>query len=526
MKLRTRLVLLSATQLVVLGLLFAVGYIHVRGTVIPMVLDDLRRNAEQTASSLGAQLDVPLGAGDPALIEKQVAELVADPDFQFVEVLDADGHLLYQHGERPDGELASGPARLAVTSGETIRAWAGVSLEGLALGRVSVVYQTARIERIRVWQERLGAVAGIAWFAAIAYTLRFSSAFVTPIRRMMEFSRKVASGMFQEKLSCGGPGELKELEEYLNAMARELEEREKERRVTAARAETMQQELLAVSRMAGMAEVATGVLHNVGNVLTSLNVSVSVVGEKIRGSKVAALSRSVALFSAHPGGLAGFLATERGALFPHYLATVSQHLAEENAQLLAELDSAAQNVEHIKTIVAMQQSYARMTAYREQLDMAALLDDALRMAEGSFARHGIELVKDYASLPAIVTDRHKLLQIIVNVMSNARHAIKDSPSGGGRITVRLRRDGDRSLVMVQDNGVGIPAAHLARIFQHGFTTKKGGHGFGLHCAANFARELGGKLVAASDGPDRGATFTLELPLAPPEQEQPGVELAS
>jgi signal transduction histidine kinase len=308
---------------------------------------------------------------------------------------------------------------------------------------------------------------------------------------------------------------VKELEDYLNAMTRELEAKENERREAAVRAQAMQRELLSVSRMAGMAEVATGVLHNVGNVLTSLNVSVGLVGEKIRGSKVSTLSRSVELVAAQPGGMPAFLATDKGKLFPKFLATMAEHLSEENAQLIGELESVARNVEHIKTIVAMQQTHARGVAFREELVLSELIDDALRMGAVSFERHQIEVVKEYGDVPQLVTDKHKLLQILLNLISNARHAIKDSETGG-RLIVRLGRKQDRIVIQIADTGVGIPPENLSAIFQHGFTTKKEGHGFGLHSAANAARELGGSLVAASPGPGQGATFTVEIPIAPAE----------
>jgi signal transduction histidine kinase len=525
MKLRTRLFVLSSTQLFALGLLFAIGHIHFRQAVFPIFMEHLHEKAENAAASLASQLDLALGAGDKKLMSRAMATLVRDPDFRYVEIRDASGGLFHHEGQAPGGSLTDGPPRAAREAGDgTIRAWTEVNLEGMNLGRVIVVFDTGRVDDVRRWEERMALLAFVVWCAAIAYSLRFSRAFVTPIRHMMEFSRKVAAGAFHEQLSCRVSGELEELEEYLNAMTRELEAREKERREAAARAEAMQREILSVSRMAGMAEVATGVLHNVGNVLTSLNVSVGLVGEKIRSSKVSALSRSVQLFSGQPGGLSAFLATDKGKLFPQYLASVAEHLSEENAQLIGELESVARNVEHIKTIVAMQQTHARAAAFREELDLPELLDDALRMGAVSFERHQIEIVRDYGEVPRLLTDKHKLLQILLNLISNARHAIKDSEDGGGRLLVRLRTGPEGIVIEVEDTGVGIAPENLPLIFQHGFTTKRDGHGFGLHAAANSARELGGSLLATSPGSGRGATFTLTLPLAAPQR--PGVPSVS
>ena len=162
----------------------------------------------------------------------------------------------------------------------------------------------------------------------------------------------------------------------------------------------------------------------------------------------------------------------------------------------------------------MQQSYARPAGVNESVVLAGLIDDALRMGESSFAKHSIDVVKDYAEGIEIVADRHKVLEILINVISNARHALKERPEGIQRLTVTMRATATGALIAISDTGIGIPAENLCKIFQHGFTTKVSGHGFGLHASANAARELGGTLTVASDGPGTGATFTLEIPAAP------------
>ncbi|MBC7974539.1 MAG: hypothetical protein H7138_06090, partial [Myxococcales bacterium] len=302
------------------------------------------------------------------------------------------------------------------------------------------------------------------------------------------------------------------LRDHLNEMTAELERREAERQVAAAHAEKLQRELLSVSRLAGMAEIATGVLHNVGNVLNSLNVSVAVIDGQVRGSRVAGLTRSLERVDSFPGGLPAFLGTEQGKVLPTYLTTVSRHLAEENAKVLDELGAVGRHVDHIKAIVAMQQSYAQPAGVLESVAVGALIDDALRMGESSFVRHGIEVIKDYDREMTIVTDRHKILQIMINLVSNARHALKDHPAPPQRLTVEVRLAAPGLTIRVIDTGIGIPAENLEKIFSHGFTTKPAGHGFGLHASANTARELGGSLQAASEGHGRGAVFTLTLPV--------------
>ena len=111
-----------------------------------------------------------------------------------------------------------------------------------------------------------------------------------------------------------------------------------------------------------------------------------------------------------------------------------------------------------------------------------------------------------------------MLQILVNLIRNSKYALDEGGRPDRQLTVRVDRNGGEFVrVAVIDNGVGIPPQNLTRIFEHGFTTRKKGHGFGLHSGALAAKELGGTLIARSDGTGRGATFILELPIQPKEK---------
>jgi signal transduction histidine kinase len=519
MKLRDRLLLFSTAQLLVFAVLFAVAYGGFERSVLPMFESLLCSKSERVARMISAELEVPLGSDDRELLAREVSGILDDPDFSYLVVRNARDQVVFTRGKVPSGPLFDGDPYRAYATDHSVRAWAPVSVEGLALGSIAIVLSTVRFDTLAGWAQRLALGVALIWLAALAYSLRFSGAFAAPIRAMMDFSRKVAGGALAERLAIRAPGELRELRDYLNQMTADLERREAERKAAAAHAEEMQSELLSVSRMAGMAEIATGVLHNVGNVLNSLNVSVSMISDQVRSSRVSGLTRSIELVDSFPGGLPAFLGTEKGKVLPSYLTSVSKRLSEENARMLDELASVNRHVDHIKTIVAMQQSYARPSGVMEAVVISTLIDDALHMGESSFAKHGIEVVKDYSSALTIATDRHKLLQIVINLLSNARHALKDQRSAHAelqepqQLIVRVRCTPPIVTITVTDTGVGIPAENLDKIFRHGFTTKQGGHGFGLHASANAARELGGSLRAASDGPGCGATFTLELPIS-------------
>jgi PAS domain S-box-containing protein len=278
--------------------------------------------------------------------------------------------------------------------------------------------------------------------------------------------------------------------------------------------EKMHANLLEVSRQAGMAEVATGVLHNVGNVLNSVNVSALLISERLSKSRVAHLSNVSALIRENASDLAGFFTVHpKGKALPGFINTLAERLGVEQAELLREVDGLARNIAHIKDIVAVQQDYAKVSGVIESLPAEGLVEDALEMNGAAFTRHRVEVVREFAPVPPVRVDKHKVLQILINLIRNAKYAVSESRQEEKRVTVRVvAAGGDRVRVEVADNGIGIAKENLARIFAHGFTTKKDGHGFGLHSSALAAKEIGGSLIAQSDGPGRGATFTLELPV--------------
>ncbi|UUZ65632.1 GHKL domain-containing protein [Polaromonas sp. P1-6] len=277
-----------------------------------------------------------------------------------------------------------------------------------------------------------------------------------------------------------------------------------------------QSELLATARQAGMAEIATNVLHNVGNILNSVNISADLVSSTLRTSRAQGLSRVMQLMNEHAADLGDFLTRDdKGKMLPGYLSGVAQALAQEQQTMIKELDHLTKSIDHIKDVVARQQSYAgKEINLVESLQICDLVEDALRMNGDSLVRHQITVVKEFAQVPVMQLDRAQVQQILVNLISNAKNAMENVAGGSRQITLRVDMVGDSSLqVCVKDEGEGIPAENLTRIFAHGFTTRTAGHGFGLHSCALAAKQMGGTLTAHSDGPGLGATFTLQLPIS-------------
>ena len=286
-----------------------------------------------------------------------------------------------------------------------------------------------------------------------------------------------------------------------------------------AKLEAVHQRLIETSRLAGMAEVATDVLHNVGNVLNSVNVSCTLTLDRIRSSKVSSLAKVSSLLQENRARLGEFLTQDpRGQQIPEFVAALSEHLEAEQSSLLKELEQLVRHIDHIKQIVAMQQTYAKVVGVLESVSPTLLVEDALHINAAALLRHDVRVRCEFEETPAILTEKHKVLQILVNLIRNAKYAMDDGKRDDKLLVVKIANDTDKRIrIQVIDNGIGIPQENLTRIFSHGFTTRRNGHGFGLHSSALAVKDLGGSIEASSDGSGKGATFTLLLPHVPPSQ---------
>jgi signal transduction histidine kinase len=260
------------------------------------------------------------------------------------------------------------------------------------------------------------------------------------------------------------------------------------------------------------------VLHNVGNVLNSVSVSATVVCDRLRQSEVDDVHSAAMMLDGKNGEIGTFLTEDpKGKLLPEYLVKASALLACERDELVSEMAGVVKHIEHIKEIVAMQQTYAKVFGVLEPVAPAALVEDALRINAAAFDRHHVHVIQQIdREIPPALVDRHKVLQILVNLLRNAKYAMDEQAPPEKRLEIRVTRALDGNIaITVQDNGIGISPENLTRIFAHGFTTKKDGHGFGLHSGALAAKQMNGSLTVHSEGSGQGAAFTLELPIALP-----------
>jgi two-component system sensor histidine kinase ChiS len=280
----------------------------------------------------------------------------------------------------------------------------------------------------------------------------------------------------------------------------------------AIRITALHQRLQRQSRAAGMAEVAVGILHNLGNVLNSVNVSAALIEDKLRNSPARSFEQVGELLAAHADDLAAFVSTATGKQLPAYMQELAAFAAAERHATEEELTRLQRKLDHIKSVVALQRGLASPAGVDELFGIAEAADEAVRLAAAAAEHDDIAIACEHGATPLVRGDRHKVLQIVVNLVNNARQAFRGSAIAHKAITIRSQRREDRIQLIIADNGMGIAPDARKQLFSFGFTTKPSGHGVGLHTSSLLANELGGTLACHSDGPGHGATFVLELPV--------------
>ncbi len=341
----------------------------------------------------------------------------------------------------------------------------------------------------------------------LAVSYSFARKLSKPIMLLDQFTRQVGAGDLTTRVEISTGDELESLADSFNQMTEALLKSQEELKTT-------HKKLLETARNVGMAEVATGILHNVGNVLNSVGVTTMSVKNRILNSKVVYIAKVYDQIKEHENDIGTYMATEdRGKKLADLMGSLSQHLTEEQQKLLQDMDVLTKHVQHITEIVNLQQSYCSTSGLTDVVSITELVEDAIRINDDAIIRHSVELKREFNQTPPVILDRHKALQILLNLVNNAKHALTASDRKDKLIIIRIQTtENDYIQIKVIDNGVGISKDNITRIFSYGFTTKKSGHGFGLHSGALNAKEMGGSLNAHSDGPGKGATFTLELPL--------------
>lgn len=275
-------------------------------------------------------------------------------------------------------------------------------------------------------------------------------------------------------------------------------------------------QLVTSARLAGMADIASSTLHNVGNVLNSANVSVEFLKEHNFQSDIREIENIRELLKTNLSRLPEYFQTDpRGKFVPEYLIELLKGVKNNYQTFSSELESLSKSLSHIKDIILTQSDMSRASGISEKVFMPEILDSALDMVATNFGKYDISVYKNYQESSFVYIDKVKVLQILVNLIRNAKEALMETSIINEKVLeVSLVEDSSEKniiIVKIKDNGIGIPKENLNKIFSLGFSTKTDGHGLGLHMSAISARELGGALNVESKGEANGATFTLILP---------------
>lgn len=529
---------------------------------VAFVAHDVRKTRSAKIEHLAAIADTvaaanleSLAARDAARAQRALAALRTHAQIAFGALYDAHGNLLasYQHPAHP---AVAPPAAQAADGFHTDDGYFGVFRHVADQnGPVGAVYLRAAMwhpgQELLHYVRIVSLVSVAALSLSVIVSSRLQGLVTAPIVRLTAAAQRISAQRdYSLRVQKAAGDELGTLYDEFNAMLERVAQGERELQAAHDQLESrvqqrtsqllqtnlklsrevaerqraeqelaiLHQKLVDAAHRAGMAEIATDVLHNVGNVLNSVNVSCAVAAEQLRDSSAPEVERVARLLDEHRDQLGDFISSdERGQQVPHFLHLLGQQLLVEQAALVREINVLGKNVDHIKDIVAMQQSYAGVSGVVEPVRLADLLEDAVRLNASGLEKHSIEIVRQYAPLPQMLAQKQKLLQVLVNLVQNARDALSESGRLDARLVLSIQRTADEAVrIEVRDNGAGIPAENMTRIFAHGFTTKQMGHGFGLHSCANAAKEMGGRLTATSDGVGCGASFKLDLPLKPIE----------
>lgn len=493
-----KMVVMFATLLAGIGL-FMFAFFPAR------MAEQARGEAEQRAQVIAQVVATALGPAlefeDPDNAATILGWLEQHRDVEFGMVRDATGKLVaLHHPERVPARSKWGVAAAIEQVGDIMIVTVPIQALGGGRGTLHLGFSLEHLEAERDATRRTVAIATLQVFAlGLLATMLLAVLLVQPIRKLTRTALKISRGELPAQLpAIGGGAEIEQLATALRAMLERIHHES-------------QQELMQASRHAGMAEVATGVLHNVGNVLTSVNISVELLRERTVAYPLDRLRRLHELLNAPASQVSD---SDRLAAAVRYIALVTETLERGREDGLRDLEVLRGHVEHMKRVVAMQNSYARAASVVESTRIPVLLDEAIEIAIPASRRAAISIERELApglEIEPVRIDRHRTLQIVVNLLTNARDAVMAS-SGARRIVVRVERADQAIKIVIRDSGVGIARELLERIFSAGFTSKQNGHGYGLHSSALAARQLGGALEVSSDGESRGATFTLTVPI--------------
>ena len=494
-------------RMVVLFGLVVVGIAAFMATFVPgQIEDQLRAATERRAITLANVIANAVGPAiefdDAEHAQTTLALLESSSDARWG-VVEADGvELAAWHRERMPLGLSRNATQVRVQFRHDLLI-VTAPVERRAGGRATVQlgFSLAGLEAERdEAQTTVAAASALVLGAGAAVCFLLATILVRPIRRLTATAHKIARGEAPPAIPASeGSDEVSQMASAFSMMLERLNQ--------------VNSQLVHASRHAGMAEVATGVLHNVGNVLTSVNVAVDLISERLSSTPIERLKSGVQLLDT--ARTSGDVARLEAAV--KYLNALAERLGKDHTAMTEEVATLRRHVAHVVNAVLTQNRYARTVSIVEMVSLGSLIDEAIELGCPEPAAKGITVIRTVDRDATINIDRHRALQIVVNLITNARDAVL-AVTGPRTIEVRAIKIDDEVRLEVEDSGVGFGSQDGERIFQAGFTTKPKGHGYGLHSSAIAAQQLGGTLRCSSPGVGKGASFSLRIPVIDADQK--------
>ncbi len=405
----------------------------------------------------------------------------------------------------------------------------GVIRYGLTTKRIVENINTARIhskENLMTILKSILTIGMISIFLSYYLTTRFTSAITKPIEELTEAAEIIASGQYDLPINIKSNNEIGRLSMRFDEMRKQvkfnelklkdlnmnLEDKVKERTKALEKA---QKKVVENARAAGKAELAINVLHNIGNALNSVNIMVQQNNEIIIKSKVSALSQVNHLLEKHQEDIGRYISEDpKGKKMFLLIGLLSEKILSEHREMEQNSQRLLKSIRIISDTISSQQKFAKAGNYTENINLATIIQDTVQMQRTMARNENIVIETHFDQDIEFYADRLKFYQILTNLIVNARQILIENDFNNRILKISTQVKKDQVFIKILDNGKGIPKDLRNMIFNHGFTTKKTGSGFGLHSCANYATEMKGKLSVKSDD-TKGKSyteFTIQLPL--------------
>jgi signal transduction histidine kinase len=360
------------------------------------------------------------------------------------------------------------------------------------------------------------AVSAGVFFLGLQSARKQAKAITKPIVELTEATKAIALGDYSLPLRVVSNDETGVLADNFDTMRKTVKdytgnlevmvfERTKELKAA-------QKDLVDKAHKAGMADIAAGTLHNVGNILNSVRVSLEVLGAKTNDLPLQEFIKANGLLREKMDSIESFIRSDpRGKKLLLYYLQIEDPFKQASAQIQWNFQRLSEKVNTISDVIAAQQNYAGVGGLTEKVRLADIVEDALLIQSGSIERHGLSVVKEFHETPEVLVQKTKLVHILVNLLKNAKDSMEGMESENKILRISIQDENGSVVIRFKDAGCGIAPENINKIFSYGFTTKKAGHGFGLHSSVNYMKEMGGEMWAESEGEGKGAQFILKFP---------------